>query len=200
MWSSNEYKRVFYAVGFIGIIICFALSASKLVSWPMGDPFSELYVLGPGHMASNYPFNVSEGENYLVYLGVGNHLGVAAYYGVYVKFGNASDVLPNSTVGVSSPLPLLYEYRVFLTDGQTWEAPLSFSFSDVVFDGNVSFVRRIMINGAMFNVEKTAGWDNSTGGFYFRMLAELWVYDVKSDSFGFNSRFVSLWLNVTSGV
>jgi len=196
----EEYKVVSMAVGLVGVLILASPALSLVLRLPGGERFSELYVLGPGHMAEDYPFNVSKGENYLVYLGVGNHLGGAAYYGVYVKFGNASDALPNDTAGVSSPLPLLYEYRVFLTDGQTWEAPLSFSFSDVAFDGNVSLVRRIMINGAMFDVEKTVGWDNSSNGFYFKMLAELWVYDVKTDGFGFNSRFVSLWLNVTSGV
>lgn len=200
MWPLGACKQAFYVVGLLGIILFSIPTAVSYVRLPSGEPFSELYVLGPGHMASDYPFNVSEGENYLVYLGVGNHLGAAAYYGVYVKFGNASDALPNATAGVSSPLPLLYEYRVFLTDGQTWEAPLNFSFSDVAFDGNVSFVRNIRINDAVFDVEKMARWDNSSSGFYFRMLAELWVYDAKSDGFGFNGRFVSLWFNVTSGV
>lgn len=201
MWQLHFYKQVFYVVGLLGLIMFTIPAAVTYVHLPDSEPFSELYVLGPGHMASDYPFNVSKGRNYLVYLGVRNHLGGAAYYGVYVKFGNASDALPNGTAGVSSSQPLLFEYRVFLADGQTWEAPLNFSFSDVTFDGNVSLVvRRMMINGSVFDVEKTVEWDNSSSGFYFKMLAELWVYNANNPKPSFNSRFVSFWLNVTSGV
>ena len=199
MWSIAEYRYVFVAVGLIGVILFSVPSALLVVRLPSGEQFSELYVLGPGHVAEGYPFNVSAGGNYSVYLGVEDHLGSAAYYEVVLKFGNSSELLPNTASGVASPLPALYRYEVFLTDGQTWEGAFSFSFSDVTFGINVSSVGRILINNAWVNVNERALWDDVNNGYFYQVLAELWLYNSTSNSFGFHNRFVSLWLNMTTG-
>lgn len=197
MWSLNKCKLVFYAVGLIGIIVCFVPSAIKLADLSPGEPFSELYVLGPGYKAEDYPFNVSAGNSYLIYLGVGNRLGSSMYYGIDVKFRNASEPLPNGTV--PSSLPVLYEYRAFLGDGQNWTGNLTFSFSNVVFDGNIScVVGKLQINGAEFEIDKTATWNNVSDGFYYQIVVELWQYDQASDGLSYDGIFVSLWLNMTS--
>jgi hypothetical protein len=199
MWSIAEYRYVFVAVGLIGVILFSVPSALLVVRLPSGEQFSELYVLGPGHLAEGYPFNVSAGGNYSVYLGVEDHLGSAAYYEVVLKFGNSSGLLPNTASGVASPLPALYRCEVFLTDGQAWEGALSFSFSDVTFGMNVSSVGRIQINGAWVNVNESALWDDVNNGYFYQVFAELWLYNATSNSFGFHNRFVSLWLNMTTG-
>jgi hypothetical protein len=197
MQSPNEYKRLFYAVGLIGIILCFVPASLKIVSWPSGEEFSEMYILGPNQLAENYPFNVSAGESYRVYLGVGNHMGSSMYYGVEVKFGNGSEQLPNDTV--PSSLPAVYEYRVFLGDGQVWENPLTFSFSDVFnITQNTNFVGRLSINNVESEVNKTVVWDNASNCFYYQLIVELWRYNQTSDSLLYDGRFVSLWLNITS--
>ena len=49
-------------------------------------------------MAENYPYNIAVGQNYSVYVNVGNHLGSSAYYVLYVKLGNQTDQLPNGTL------------------------------------------------------------------------------------------------------
>jgi hypothetical protein len=148
-------------------------------------------------MAEDYPFNVSAGASYMVYLGVVDHLGGAAYYEVYVKFRNSSEPLPNATLAEPSPLPVLYTYRVFLTDGQSWEGALSFGFDNVVFEGNVSVVGEVSVNGAVVPVGKVAAWDGENSGYYYQFVVELWLYDATSRSFGYHNRFVSLWLNMT---
>jgi hypothetical protein len=197
VWSLNEFKRVLYAVGLIGIIICFAPSFVKIVAWPAGGEFSDIYVLGPGHMVEDYPFNVSAHSNYLVYLGVENHMGNIMYYEVDVKFRNASEPLPNGTV--PSPLPVLYGYRFFLEDGQDWEGKLTFSFSDVVFVGkNSCTVGKMQVNNVEFQMDKTASWNNANSGFYYQLIMELWLYNQTNDGLSYDGRFVSLWLNATS--
>lgn len=196
MWSLNQCKRVFYAVGLIGMIVCFVPSGIRLVSSPPEEPFSELYALGPGHLAEGYPFNVSASGSYLVYLDVGNHMGGSMYYGVDVKFRNASEPLPNGTV--SSSLPVLYEYRVFLGDGQVWEGALTFSFLGVVFAGNSCSVGKVRLNDVEFEMDKISAWDNGSSGFYYQMLVELWRYNQTSDGLLYDGRFVNLWLNMTS--
>jgi len=105
--------------------------------------------------------------------------------------------LPNATAGTPSPLSPLYEYRVFLRDGGTWEAPLTFSFSEVSFFNNQSFVESLVINDVVFSVDKLALWDGENNGFYYQVFMELWIYNAGSDDFEFHNRFVSLWLNMT---
>jgi len=196
----EDYRVVFSAVGLIGVLLFTSPALSLVVHLPGPEKFSELYILGSGHMASDYPLDVSADESYMVYLGVGNHLGSSACYGVIVKFRNQSEPLPNSTSGVASPLESLYEYRVFLEDGKSWEAPLTFSFLDVRFSENQSLIEGMMINGVEFNVDKTASWDVNGTGYYYQIFFELWLYDAKADLMQFHNRFVDLWLNMTAPV
>lgn len=197
MWSLNDWKAVFVAVGLVGVL-CFSLFSVVLFAHePVGEVFSELYVLGSGRMAEDYPFDVSQGGVYMVYLGVGNHMGGSVYYEVDVKFRNSTDVLPNATSGEASPLPVVYRYRVFLGDGGVWEAPLSFSLLDVGFDGNISSIGKLDVNGVVVGVDKASSWDSNSSGFYYQVFAELWRYNVTTGSLGFDRRFVGFWLNVT---
>jgi hypothetical protein len=89
-------------------------------------------------MAANYLFNIAVGQNYSVYVNVANQLGSSAYYVLYVKFGNATDQLPNNTLGTSSPLQPLYEYRFSIPDGMNWQSLLDFSVSNAAIQGNNS--------------------------------------------------------------
>lgn len=198
MWSPADFRRVFMVVGLIGVIVFSVPSALVLVRLPSGERFSELYVLGPSHMANGYPFSVSAGPEYCVYLGVGNHMGESEYYRAVVKFRNASESLPNATEGVASSLPVLYAYNVFLSDGQVWEGALNFSFSDVVFGQNVSSVGRMRVNDVWVNVDKSGVWDNATSGYFYQVLVELWSYNTVSSDFEFHNWFVTLWLNMTA--
>jgi hypothetical protein len=202
MWSLNNYKTVFVAVGLIGVLVFSLPSVVLFARGPPGEVFSELYALGPGHMAEGYPFNVSAGGSYMVYLGVGNHMGSSVYYEVDVKFRNSIDRLPNATSGEASPLPVVYMYRVLLGDGGVWEAPLNFSLLNVGLYraakvGDFTLVGKLDVNGVVVDVSKVSFWDNEAQGFYYQVFVELWRYNVTTSSFGFDSRFISLWLNVT---
>ena len=197
MWSPADFRRVFVAVGLIGVIVFSVPSALALVRLPSGERFSEFYVLGPSHMADGYPFSVSAGGTYLVFLGVGNHMGGSEYYRVVVKFRNASEPLPNATEGVASSLPELYAYNVFLSDGQVWEGALNFSFSDVTFGQNVSSVGRMRVNHLWVNVDKSAVWDETNNGFYYQLFFELWIYNVDTGVFQYHDRYCAIWVHMT---
>jgi len=197
MLKIEDCKVVFASVGLIGVLLFASSTLGLVLRLPGGEKFSELWVLGPERMAEDYPFNVRVGENYSVYVGVGNHMGFSAYYVVYVKFRNQTESLPNATAGTSSPLPPLFEFRLFVEDGKSWEAPLRFSFSNVSFSENRSFVGSLMINGVAFNVDKWASWDVENNGYYYQLFIELWIYNVEPAAFEFHNRFVGLWLNMT---
>jgi hypothetical protein len=115
-----------------------------------------------------------------------------------VKFRNSTEPLPNVTFGTPSNLSALYICRVFLLDESVWEATLSFSLLNVSFDANVCSVGGLNVNGIVSNVNRVVLWNNEMVGFYYQVFVELWRYNVTTSSFGFDSRFVSLWLNVTA--
>jgi hypothetical protein len=191
------YKLIFVAVGLIGVLLIATPPLIDAIRLPGGEQFSELYLLGPDHMAANYPFNIAVGQNYSVYVGVGNQLGSSAYYVLYVKFSNQTDQMPNATLGTPSSLQPLYEYRFSIQDSMNWESLLNFSVSNASISGNNSQINTLQINGVAFNVDKPAMWNSNSTTFTYQIVFELWLYNATSNSVQFNSRFVGLHLNLT---
>jgi len=192
----GEFRTSFLIVGLMLALIA-ASPALSLISIPTSEErFSELWLLGPEHTAGNYPFNVSANEEYNIYVGVGNQLGESTYYTVYVKFGNQTHQIPNSTTAEPSPLSPLYEFCFILSDGKVWETPLAFATDYVLLQQNAT-VNTISINGNTFPVNYTSTWDSDRNGFYYQLFFELWLYNMTSNSFQYNNRFVGLWLNMT---
>ena len=106
--------------------------------------------------------------------------------------------MPNITTSVASPLPPLYEYHVFLEEGKSWEAPVTFSFSGVSFAENQCLVEDCRVNDLSSSVDKVAIRDAGNNGYFFQLFAELWIYNVKSRDFQFHNRYVQFWLNMSS--
>jgi hypothetical protein len=193
----GDYKLIFIAVAIIGVLLIASPAIGGAIPLPGGERFSELYLLGPGQMAENYPYNIAVAENYSVYVNVGNHLGSSAYYALYVKLGNQTDQLPNNNLGVPSPLEPLYEYRFSVPDSKNWTRLLTFCVSNAAISATNSQINTIQINNVPINVEKPAVWDSNSSKFAYRLFFELWLYNDQSGSVEFNSRFVSLQLNLT---
>ncbi|MCW4045321.1 MAG: DUF1616 domain-containing protein [Candidatus Bathyarchaeota archaeon] len=170
---------------------------TQVISFPVGEQYSELWLLGPHRTAEDYPFNVLEGDSYKIYLGVSNHIGGSAYYRLFVKLRNASEPLPNGTSWTPSPIEAIYRYDLFLGDNKTWESELSFSFKNVSFDKDVCWVSRILIGGYGVNLDKTAVWNETESVFFYQLFFELWLYDAASSSFAFHNRWIGLPLNVS---
>ncbi|HKM60722.1 MAG TPA: hypothetical protein VJY36_07625, partial [Candidatus Bathyarchaeia archaeon] len=121
----------------------------------------------------------------------------SAYYVLYVKFGNETDLLPNNTLGTPSSLQPLYEYRFSTQDSMNWESLLNFSVSNASISGNNSQINTLQINGVAFNVDKPAMWDSNSNTFKYQLLFELWIYNVQMNSVVYDNRFVDLNLNFT---
>ena len=198
MLKLEDCGTIFLLLSFLGALV---------ISWPAlafvfparaGERFSALYVLGPNRMAEDYPFNVKENEEYRIYLGIENHMGSSAYYVLYVKLRSPDEPLPNSTAGVPSPLPALYEYRVILADEQAWEFPVVFSLTGMSFYGNSCTVDAFFVDGSEVDVDKVTSWDAENNGFYLELFFELWIFKNELDRFSFHDRFVGIWLNMTA--
>ena len=194
----EEYRTVFATGSLVLILIAAAPTLGLIIAFPRGsERFSELWLLGPTHMAEDYPFNVAIGESKQIFVGVGNHMGQSAYYIVYVKLRNQTQAAPNSTISAPSPLAPLYEFRAVVADGETWEAPVFFSFLEASRFGDSFVVKRISINDAVFVVDYSSMWDSENMGFFYQLFFELWMYDDASSSFQYHNRFVGIWLNMT---
>lgn len=196
----DDYRTLFMVGGLLLVLVAASPGLCVVFPFPEGERLSELWHLGPGHMAEDDPFNVTAGAMQgPIYVGVANHMREPQYYLAYVKFRNRTQPLPNITTAEPSPLPPLYEFCFVLADGASWEAPVRFVIPDVAFAGDVSSVAAIVINDRRFPVDLTSAWDVEHRGFYYQLFVELWRYDVAMESFQFHNRFVSLWLNLTRG-
>jgi len=198
MLKLEDYETIFVLASLVGTLLIASPALIFVFPSRAVERFSELYVLGPNRMAEGYPFNLKANETYRVFLGIGNHMGSSAYYVLYVKFRNQTEPLPNCTSGAPSSLQTLYEYRILVPDGETWETLLTFSFPHVSCFANQSLVRALTINDLMIKVEKPALWDFENDGYYYQLFFELWIYNVESADFQFHNRFVGIWLNATA--
>jgi len=192
----EDYKMTFMSASLILVLIASSPTVALLLP-PGGERFTELWVLGSGHMAEDYPFNVREGKQYKVYVGVSNHLGSSAYYAVYVKFRNQTQLPPNATSSQPSAQPSIRDFRVFVANDGTWETLVTFSISQLSFLNRTVLVKRIVVNGVGSPVNYRSRWDSTDKGFFFQLFFELWLYDLASSRFSFHNRFVGIWLNMT---
>jgi uncharacterized membrane protein len=194
----EDYKLFFITIGLIGVLLIASPALSGVLSdLPDGNQFSELYILGPERMTENYPFNIAPFQNYSVYVGVKNNLGSSAYYVLYVKFGNETDLLSKTTHEKPSSIQPVYEYRFIIQDGLNWEGLLNFSVSNSTVYGNNSQINTLQINGLSFNVDKPAMLDSNSTRFKYYLMFELWLYNSQLDEILYNQRFVHLQLNHT---
>lgn len=192
----EDYQTVF-TITVLGLILVAASPTISLYLPSSGEHFSELWVLGPNHIAEDYPFNVVVGEEYRVFVGVSCHMGKSTYYMVYVKFRNQTHPLPNATASVPSSLPPLYEFQTFIEDGDSWEEQVNFTILDVSVTNNSTLVGHLAVNDVVFGVNCLATWDSACEGFFYQLFFELWVYDDAMGNFQYHDRFVGVWLNMT---
>ena len=192
----------FVVVGVVALLVA-SPCLSRVLVWPRAEFFSELWVLGSDHMAEGYPFNVSSGQSYDVYLGLGNQLGYCAYYLVEVKFRNESQVGPSSFGEVDdrlpSGVPCLFNVTAFVADQGVWEVPVTFGF-DYGYDASAGVVEfnSLSLNSNVLDLGGlSAVWNGTTSRFYGDLIFELWLYNNATSRFGYHGRFVDLKLNMT---
>ncbi|MGI0079042.1 MAG: DUF1616 domain-containing protein [Nitrososphaerales archaeon] len=110
------------------VIIC--LVAGTVVAQPFfpsnGSHFSALAVLGPQQTISGYPTNVSTNQTFLLYGFIGNYEGVVSSYELFVKLGNTSTIISNST---SANAPVVARYSYVVADGQNVTFPMNLSIN-----------------------------------------------------------------------
>jgi len=194
----QDYRTFFVVGSLVSVLLAASPALSLVVSFPRGgESFSELWLLGPNHMAEDYPFNVYTDESYDLFLGVGNHLGHSAYFLVCAKFRNQTHPLPNASGSEPSSLPSVFDFQFFVSDGDVWETLITIKILNASVQGNTMIVESVSVNDKASQVGCSSIWDSENNGFYFQLFFELWLYDSGGSSFQFHDRFVGIWLNMT---
>ena len=200
----QKYNVLFIVVISVLALLVASPALQRLLVYPQTEFFTEMWLLGPEHKAENYPFNITLGENYHVFLGVANNLGQCAYYLIQVKFRNQTQSAADSFNRTPSSLLPLYSITAFVADKEKWEIPLSFSFNYVQDSYNETLLQvrflDMTFNDNVLNLnDYTAVWDAERSGFFGNLFFELWIYNGTVGAFQYHERFTGLWFNMTSG-
>jgi hypothetical protein len=199
----TDYGLLYWAV--VGVLTLLVASPflSKVLVYPRTEFFTELWILDENHRAENYPYNITRGQNYTIYLGIGNRLGYCAYYMVQVKFRNQTQSAPTSFGPIEnrlpSSLPSLFNITAFVADEQVLEIPITFSFN-YTWDEQFSKVEPsgLRLNDVWLNMnDYTLSWDADNEAFRGFLFFELWSYNVDTKEFKYHGRFVGLWFNMS---
>jgi len=125
----QKYKALLIIIAGTLALILASPVLQRLLVYPQTEFFTEMWLLDPEHMAENYPFKITLGENYNGFLGIANHLGHDAHYMIQVKFRTQTQSAADSFT--PSSLPSLYDIKASVADKEKWEIPISFSFNYV---------------------------------------------------------------------
>jgi uncharacterized membrane protein len=194
----KQYKVLFILVTAVLALLVASPALQRVLVYPRTAFFTELSMLGPGQIAENYPYNITNSANNSVFLGISNQLGSCAYYQVQVKFRNETQSAPDVFNHTASSLPSLYNLNVFVADKESLEIPVNFAL-DFSFQGvaQVNF-DNLKFNGESVNLHGySSDWNSKTNVFYGNLLFELWIFNSTINDFQYHSRFVDIKLNMT---
>jgi len=122
-------ERITYPAIAIIIIISLAL-VYQYINPTFSEPYSELAVLGPNMKIGDYPKQVKVGDNFTLYLYVGNHEGHIMFYKVLVKLGNKQSII-NSTHPMNATPIATYYFLLMNGKNETRKIILSMPYSGI---------------------------------------------------------------------
>lgn len=195
----QENKIIIIVVTAVVGLIVASPALQHVLVYPQTEFFTELYLLGPSHMASDFPYNITSGQRYNVSLGISNQLGGCAYYQVQVKFRNYTQSAPDTFNHTYSLQPSMYNVYAFVADKETWELPLTFGF-DYFYDENSTQINfsNLSFNNQLLNVNgSSTTWISNTTSYYGNLIFELWMYNDTTGGFQYHQRFVDMKFNMT---
>jgi hypothetical protein len=223
-----QFKALFLVVTAVLALLVASPALQQALVFPRNEFFTELSLLGPYGQAANYPYNITSGQNYNVFIGIANHLGSCAYYQVKVKFRNETQSAPDNFDHTPSSMPSLYNFNLFVADQESVDVPVIFafnySFQNMVRtiytnvtvpdehgqnatieqrSSNVTLLQanfnNLKLNGLDLNLQGySSDWNSLNNVFYGNLVFELWLYNITLGTFQHNDRFVDLKLNMTS--
>lgn len=121
--EATKLDRILSVILLSAIVVAIAMVIYVVVTPKQGERFTELYILGPGGKASDYPTKLKVGEGGEVRIGVVNHEYALVAYHLEVKLGGE----------------LIGEERLELEHNETWERPFTFTATRPGTDQKLEF-------------------------------------------------------------
>ncbi len=169
-----------------------------IVIQPQNDFFTEFSILGPEHMAENYPSAISTNTNYNLFLHITNNMGSVEYYQIRIKFRNETQSAPDPVNNTPSTLSSLFTVNSVVDDKSSWELPLELSFDYSKVNAYQIVFNSVKFNDLTLNLNNLSSeWDSTRSVFYGNLIFELWIYNNTTNSFQYTQLFNSLLLNMT---
>ena len=100
------------------------------------EPFSELGILGPNMKIGDYPRELAVGEEFDLFLYLGNHMGSPQMYRVYVKLGDRGLNVSDTS---AYPAPVVTSYQYSLGDKRNVTLPITLSISEAGVNSRLVF-------------------------------------------------------------
>jgi uncharacterized membrane protein len=122
--ADTKIDRILSIVLIISIVLAIGMVIYVIVTPKQGEKFTEFYVLGPGGKASDYPTNLTVGEEGEVIIGIVNHEYATVTYQLEVK-------LNGEVIG---------EERIELVHNETWESHFTFRATRTGEDQKLEFL------------------------------------------------------------
>jgi hypothetical protein len=194
----HDYKVLILVVTVVVALVVASPAFQRFAVSSQMEPFTELWLLGPGHMAKGLPCNITRGVSYNGFVGISNHLGNCSYYSLQVKFRNSTQSGPDRFNHTPSSLSPLYRLNVFVADKETLELPMVFSF-DYSYDSRVNTVNfnSLTFNGEVLSLQGySTAWDSVKRVFFDNLVFELWIYNDSAGVFQYHERYVDLKFNM----
>lgn len=203
MNTLDDWHLVYVTVVFL--LVLTACAPAAMAYFPKKvQPFSTLAVLGEeGKIGQYFPEedpNIGIGDTINWTLYIYNHIGETQYFVVKIKLLNSSMQAPNSTLYIPSSAPVVYEVPRLLLHNETWVHRLEWSLLNLTKVGSIIRIDGIRINNSTIQTNIQA-----VTGSMFRIVLELWVYDVSADEFNFGWKsheesygsWNQIWFNTT---
>ena len=112
-----------------------------------------------------------------------NHAESAEYVSVRIKLLNSTDATPDENYSGGATGQDLYEFKRLLARNSSWDIPLDWTISNVSTDLDH---RHVTIKGLDVNNHHVGGLNvTSQQGEEFRMVIELWKYNMEDTAFVF---------------
>jgi len=197
--ASRAFLAIFASL--LAISLSLAYVASELRPQ---ERFLSISTLGSNMMTENYypgdSSTINVGDNVKWYLNVYNRMGSAEYISLRVKLLNSTQTIPDDTLHVPSPENQIIEMKYMLMNNSTWVIPLTWTVTEVEEQQDYIVIKSLELNGIhvdQLNVRSLNGRD-------FRIIVELWRYDLETGNFAFawssgleeRSAWNQIWFNV----
>ncbi|NLF88334.1 DUF1616 domain-containing protein [Candidatus Bathyarchaeota archaeon] len=193
----SRYRNIILVVTASLALLVASPSIQQLLVYPQSENLTEFWMLGPNH-DTTYPSNVTSDQTFRIYLGVTNHLELAAYYNVEIKFRNQTQSSPDSFNKTSSDLSALTSIAIAAAKNSTSEVPLEISFQyHTDNQTDTLYMETVTVNGFAQDASNTTiMWDEAKGGFLGNLVFELYINNSTTNSLQYHQRYLSLWFKM----